>query len=63
MDLKAQFFFYLAALICFLLAAIGDAWKFGARTRRGVASALALMPLGLALAVFPTLWNIAEAAW
>lgn len=63
MDPKSQFFFYLAALICFILAAIGDAWKYGARTRRGLTAAIALMPLGLALAVFPTLWNVAEAGW
>ena len=63
MDPKSQFFFYLAAVICFILAAIGDAWKFGARTRRGVAAAVALMPLGLALAFFPTMWTAAKAGW
>jgi hypothetical protein len=63
MDPKAQFFFYLAAFICFVLAAIGDAWKYGARTRRGAVSALALIPLGLALFVFPTLWTVAKLAW
>ena len=63
MDPKSQFFFYLAAIICFLLAALGDAWKYGARTRRGVAAAVALMPLGLALAFFPTLWTNAKLGW
>lgn len=63
MDPRSQFFFYLAAVICFLLAAIGDVWKYGARTRRGVAAAIALMPLGLALAVFPTMWSVAKIAW
>jgi len=62
-DPKSQFFFYLAALICFLLAALGDLWKYGARTRRGMAAAIALMPLGLALTVFPTLWTVAKAGW
>jgi len=62
-DPKSQFFFYLAAIICFLLAALGDAWKYGARTRRGVAAAVALMPLGLALAFFPTLWTNAKLGW
>jgi len=62
-DPRSQFFFYLAAVICFLLAAIGDVWKYGARTRRGVAAAIALMPLGLALAVFPTMWSVAKIAW
>ena len=60
---KTQFFFYFAALICFVLAAIGDAWKYGARTRRGVAAAIALLPLGLALAIFPTMWSVAKVAW
>jgi hypothetical protein len=63
MNPKAQFFFYLAACICFVLATIGDAWRYGARTRRGAASALALTPLGLALAVFPTLWTAATIGW
>jgi hypothetical protein len=63
MDPKSQFFFYLAAVICFVVAAIGDAWKFGARTRRGVAAAVALMPLGLALAFFPTMWSAAKLGW
>ena len=63
MDPKTQFFFYLASLICFILAAVGDAWKYGARTRRGVAAAIGLLPLGLALFVFPTVWNVAKAAW
>ena len=42
MDPKSQFFFYLAALICFVLAAMGDLWKYGARTRRGATAAVAL---------------------
>ena len=63
MDLKAQFFFYLAAAICFGLAAIGEAWKYGARSRVGAKPLIALLPLGLLVAVIPTLWNVAEAAF
>lgn len=55
---KGQFFFYLAAVICFVLAAVGETWKYGARTRAGLAPVLALLPLGLALWVFPTMWNV-----
>lgn len=63
MDAEVSFFFYLAAVVCFVLAAMGEAWRYGGRTRRGVKPALALMPLGLALAVFPTLWTTATVAW
>ena len=57
MDPEISFFFYLAAIICFVVAAIGDAWKYGGRTRRGGKPALALIPLGLALAFFPVMWT------
>jgi hypothetical protein len=57
LNLKAQFFFYVGAVLCFLLATIGETWKYGARTRAGRAPALALLPLGLALWVFPLMWN------
>jgi hypothetical protein len=63
MNIKAQFFCYLAAAVCFLLAAVGEAWKYGARTRAGVKPLIALMPLGLLVAVLPTLWNVAKAAF
>jgi hypothetical protein len=63
MDPEVAFFFYLGAVICFVLAAVGDAWRFGARTRRGLAPTLALLPLGLALWAFPLLWNTGEAAF
>ena len=63
MDPEISFFFYLGALICFLIAAIGDTWRYGARTRRGMTPTLTLLPLGLALAVVPTLWNTGELAF
>lgn len=47
MSLEIQFIFYLAAVVCFVLAALGS------RVRAQVA----FVPLGLALFVFPTLWN------
>lgn len=63
MDPEISFFFYLGAIICFVIAAIGDAWTYGGRTRRGGKPALALIPLGLALAFFPTMWDAGVAAW
>ncbi|HVL93578.1 MAG TPA: hypothetical protein VM264_09555 [Acidimicrobiales bacterium] len=55
MDLKVQFFFYLAAFICFVLGALGN--------RAPAMSSIGLVPLGLALFVFPLVWNTAEAAF
>ncbi len=57
MDNKVKFFFYLASFLCFALAAAGEAWRFGARGRRGLAPRIALVPLGLALFVFPIVWD------
>jgi hypothetical protein len=63
MNPKAEFFFYLAAFLCFILAAAGEGWKFGRLTRRGLAPRLVLLPLGLALWLFPLLWNTYKAAF
>ncbi len=57
MDLRLIFVFYLAAVVCFVLAAAGGRMG-GART-----SSVALVPLGLALWLFPTLWNTGVAAF
>ena len=63
MDDEIKFFFYLASVLCLLLAAAGEAWRFGARSRRGEKPALALMPLGIALFVFPTMWDVGVSAF
>lgn len=55
MDPKIKFVFYLAAVACFVLAALPA-------RRRGLAPA-ALLPIGLALFVFPTLWDTGVAAF
>jgi hypothetical protein len=60
---KATFFFYVAAVACFVLSAVGETWRYGARTRRGLAPQLVLMPLGLALWLFPLMWNTGYAAF
>lgn len=63
MDPKVSFFFYMAATMCFVLASAGEAWRYGRRTRQGMKPLLTLLPLGLALAIFPTLWTTATVAW
>jgi hypothetical protein len=63
LDAKAQFFFYLAAVVCFLFAAAGEGWRHGARTRRGLKPQLVLVPFGLALWLFPLMWNTGHTAF
>ncbi len=58
MDKKIEFLFYAAAVICFVLAAAGDVPR-----RRGALARVALIPLGLALFVFPIMWNTGAAAF
>jgi len=62
-DPKIAFFFYLGAVICFALATAGSAWRFGGRTRAGLAPQLSLIPLGLLLFAFPTMWAVGKAAF
>lgn len=57
MDPKLQFFCFLAAALCFLLAGFGG-------TRRGrVLQPEVLVPIGLFLWLLPALWNTYEAAF
>ena len=60
---KTSFFFYLGAVICFVVAAAGEGWRFGRLGRRGMAPRLVLVPLGLALFVVPTMWDAGVAAF
>ncbi len=62
MSPKTDFFFYLASVICFLIAAAGSEWRFGRHGRRGVAPRLVLVPLGLAVFVIPVMMDAWEAA-
>ena len=63
MDDDARFFFYLAALLCFLVAAAGEGWRYGSRGRKGLPPRVVLVPVGLALWLFPLLWDAGEAAF
>jgi hypothetical protein len=63
MSPKTSFFFYLASVVCFVIAAAGAEWRFGRLGRRGVAPRLVLVPLGLALYVFPLMWTTGKIAF
>ena len=63
MSPKVSFWFYLASIICFVIAAAGADWRFGRRGRKGLAPRLVLVPLGLALFVIPTLWTTGKLAF
>ena len=56
MDEKIRFFFMLAGVIVWVLAALGNGFKLGGK-------AMALVPLGLALFFFPNLWDVGEIAF
>ena len=59
MDKKVEFLFYLAAIVCFVLAALQDSGRMGGRSLARVA----LVPIGLALVFFPLMWNTGAAAF
>lgn len=61
MDPKVTFFFYLAAVACFVLAALGT--RAPQSITRSPLSTIGLLPLGLALFVFPILWTTGELAF
>ena len=63
MSPKTSFWFYLAAVVCFVIAAAGSDWRFGRMGRRGLAPRLVLVPLGLALYVFPAMWTTGKLAF
>jgi len=62
LDGKVVFVFYLAAVVCFVLAAIAHSGRAGGLSRAGLAP-VALVPLGLALYVFPQMWNLGAASF
>ncbi len=57
MDVKVKFFFFLASVICLGVAAAAPA--LARPGRPGLAPRVALEPLGLALFVFPFMWDAA----
>ncbi|MBW3548318.1 MAG: hypothetical protein KY452_09335 [Actinobacteria bacterium] len=62
MDPKLAFFFYLAALVCFALAAFSPMGP-GVGRGGGIGARVGLVPLGLALWLFPLLWATGAAAF
>jgi len=63
MSEKTSFWFYLGAVVCFVIAAAGEGWRYGRLGRRGIAPRVVLVPLGLALWLFPLLWTTGKAAF
>ena len=63
MDPALVFLLYLAAFVCFVWSALGDGYLSRSRSRRRSNTTYNLLPLGLALALIPTLWNTATAAF
>ena len=56
LSVKAQFFFYVAAVICFVVAGLAEG-------KARLAGRIGFIPLGLALWLFPTVWNTGHAAF
>jgi hypothetical protein len=61
MDPKLAFLFYLAAVVCFALAAFRTMGL--GRGPAGVGARIGLVPLGLGLWLFPLMWNTGAAAF
>ena len=55
---KVIFLFYASAVACFVLAAV----QTGGRAR-GAMARIAFLPIGLALYVFPQMWNAGAAGF
>ncbi len=62
LDGKIVFLFYLAAVVCFVLAAVAESGRARGLAGRGI-GAVSLVPLGLALYVFPQMWNLGAASF
>lgn len=63
MSPKTSFWFYLASVVCFVVAAAGADWRYGRLGRRGRAPPHVQVPQGLALIVLPTQWNTGKLAF
>jgi hypothetical protein len=50
-------------VVCFVVAAAGEGWKFGRLGRRGLAPRVVLVPLGLALFVIPFMYSAYKLGW
>jgi hypothetical protein len=61
MSPKVQSVFYLLALVCFVLAAFES--RVGTGRGRAFTAGVGLVPLGLALWLFPTFWTTAKVAF
>ena len=62
LDNKVVFLFYGLAVACFVLAAVQSSGRGGVGSR-GAMARVGLLPLGLALYVFPQMWNAGAAGF
>ncbi len=62
MDPKIKFLFYAAAVVCFVLAAVQGSGRGGVASR-GAMARVSLVPIGLALFVFPFMWDTGAEAF
>jgi hypothetical protein len=63
MSAELHFFFLLGSVVCLALASVRDASGLGRRATRRLPDQLSLLPLGLALFVFPLMWDAGAAAF
>lgn len=63
MDPRLTFLFYLGAVVCFVIAAFSAAVPGPGATGRGLGARVGLVPLGLALWLFPAMWATGSAAF
>jgi hypothetical protein len=62
LDDKIVFLFYGLAVVCFVLAAAESSGRSGVGSR-GPLARVGLVPVGLALYVFPQMWNAGAAGF
>ncbi len=63
MDPKLAFIFYLVAVVCFGLAAFAPVAPGYGRAGGGFGARVGLVPLGLGLWLFPTMWTTGTGAF
>jgi hypothetical protein len=63
MGAELRFFFFLGAVVCLALAAVRDGSGPVRRVTKRLPDQFSLLPLGLALFVFPFMWDAGAGAF